>query len=101
MLLCWLAVAHNLNRLAALVRLQLAWVGRIQGWLGVLQPVPPAAVEERGLLRVSPSITEAPLARGLPDVLTTFERMRDEHRLPTSGRRARARELGARTRISY
>ena len=39
MLLCWLAVAHNLNRLAALVRLQLAWVGRIQGWLGVLQPV--------------------------------------------------------------
>lgn len=61
MLLCWLAVAHNLNRLAALVRLQLAWVGRIQGWLGVLQPVPPAAVEERGLLRVSPSITEAPL----------------------------------------
>ena len=92
MLLCWLAVAHNLNRLAALVRLQLAWVGRIQGWLGVLQPVPPAAllIEERGLLRVSPSITEAPAC------MTTFERterMRDEHRLPC----AHIRQGGARS----
>ena len=69
MLLCWLAVAHNLNRLAALVRLQLAWVGRIQGWLGVLQPVPPGCgaipaslpsnLSREVSLRVSPSITEA------------------------------------------